>query len=75
MDQQRVQTEGKAISVLGCVNRSTVVGGQWLLPVLACVTLNLLLDFHLSQFQEHIDRQEEGWVKATGMARPEVLLW
>lgn len=52
-----------------------LVGGQWLLPVLAHVALNCWLGFHPSQFQEHIDRQKEGWVKAIGMARPDVLLW
>lgn len=49
--------------------------GSGCYPILARVTLNLLLSFYPSQFQEHTDRQEEGWMKATGMARPEVLLW
>lgn len=59
----------KRPGVLGCV-----VGGSGCY-MLACVALNLLLGFHPSQFEEHIDRQEGGWVKATEMARPEVLLW
>lgn len=76
MGQQHFQTEKRpSVSWAVWTGAQPVVGGQWLLPALERVTLHLLLSFHPSQFQEHIDRQEEGWVKATGMARPEVLLW
>lgn len=51
------------------------LGRAVVVTCLGIVTLNCLLGFHPSQFQEHIGRQKEGWVKAIGMARPEVLLW
>lgn len=76
MDQQHVQTENRlSVSWAVLTGVQPLVGVQWLLPILAHVTLNLLLGFHPFQFQQHIDRQEEGRVMATGIARPEVLLW
>lgn len=64
MGQQHVQAEKKAVSVLDwtvLTGAQPVVGGQLgCYPILVRVTLNLLLSFYLSQFQEHIDRQEEG---------------